>query len=136
MTLMSKKKLASLGHANYILRHYGYKATFIWGLCLYGIGSLVGEQWVQSRSNHPASTDNWQHGHASSIDLSAVSVRLFSSLVTALGPWKQLRIRTSPFAVRRSTLRFVSTSRRRSMGEYWTTDTIGIFLFEWSLTSS
>jgi FHS family L-fucose permease-like MFS transporter len=44
MTLMSKKKLASLGHANYILRHYGYKATFIWGLCLYGIGSLVGEQ--------------------------------------------------------------------------------------------
>jgi len=33
--------LASLGHANYILRHYGYKATFIWGLCLYGIGSLV-----------------------------------------------------------------------------------------------
>lgn len=33
--------LASLGHANWILRHYGYKAVFIWGLCLYGIGSLI-----------------------------------------------------------------------------------------------
>ncbi|KAF2203832.1 MFS general substrate transporter [Delitschia confertaspora ATCC 74209] len=33
--------LASLGHANYILRHYGYKAVFIWGLVLYGIGALV-----------------------------------------------------------------------------------------------
>lgn len=27
--------LASLGHANWILRHYGYRATFIWGLFLY-----------------------------------------------------------------------------------------------------
>ncbi|KAL8627217.1 hypothetical protein Q9189_007092 [Teloschistes chrysophthalmus] len=33
--------LASLGHANWILRHYGYKAVFIWGLCLYGIGALI-----------------------------------------------------------------------------------------------
>ncbi|TKA28589.1 hypothetical protein B0A50_02916 [Salinomyces thailandicus] len=33
--------LASLGHANWILRHYGFKAVFIWGLCLYGVGSLV-----------------------------------------------------------------------------------------------
>ncbi|KAI7166450.1 MFS general substrate transporter [Hortaea werneckii] len=33
--------LASLGHANWILRHYGFKLVFIWGLCLYGIGSLV-----------------------------------------------------------------------------------------------
>ncbi|KAF2835612.1 glucose/galactose transporter [Patellaria atrata CBS 101060] len=32
--------LASLGYANWILRHYGYKATFITGLTLYGIGSL------------------------------------------------------------------------------------------------
>ncbi|RYP85176.1 hypothetical protein DL770_005090 [Monosporascus sp. CRB-9-2] len=30
--------LASLGHANWILRHYGYRATFIWGLCLYVCG--------------------------------------------------------------------------------------------------
>ncbi|KAK4968709.1 hypothetical protein LTR28_001720 [Elasticomyces elasticus] len=29
--------LASLGHANWILRHYGYKPVFIWGLCLYAI---------------------------------------------------------------------------------------------------
>ncbi|KAH7064181.1 major facilitator superfamily domain-containing protein [Paraphoma chrysanthemicola] len=33
--------LASLGHANWILRHYGYKAVFIWGLFLYGLGSLI-----------------------------------------------------------------------------------------------
>ncbi|RYP54416.1 hypothetical protein DL769_010357 [Monosporascus sp. CRB-8-3] len=30
--------LASLGHANWILRHFGYRATFIWGLCLYVCG--------------------------------------------------------------------------------------------------
>ncbi len=28
--------LASLGHAAWILRHFGYKAVFIWGLFLYG----------------------------------------------------------------------------------------------------
>ncbi|KAI5359688.1 Putative MFS transporter superfamily [Septoria linicola] len=33
--------LASLGHANWILRHYGYKAVFIWGLVLYGVGFCV-----------------------------------------------------------------------------------------------
>lgn len=33
--------LASLGHANWILRHYGYKMVFIWGLFLYGVGSLI-----------------------------------------------------------------------------------------------
>ncbi len=33
--------MASLGHANWILRHFGYKAVFIWGLCLYGIGALI-----------------------------------------------------------------------------------------------
>lgn len=33
--------LAALGHANWILRHYGYKAVFVWGLCLYGIGALI-----------------------------------------------------------------------------------------------
>lgn len=33
--------LASLGHANWILRHYGYKPVFIWGLLLYGIGALI-----------------------------------------------------------------------------------------------
>ncbi|KAK8206186.1 putative l-fucose permease [Phyllosticta capitalensis] len=32
--------LASLGFANYTLRHYGYKATFMLGLILYGIGAL------------------------------------------------------------------------------------------------
>jgi len=33
--------LASLGHANWILRHYSYRACFIWGLCLYALGSLI-----------------------------------------------------------------------------------------------
>jgi FHS family L-fucose permease-like MFS transporter len=28
--------LASLGHAAWILRHYGYRAVYIWGLFLYG----------------------------------------------------------------------------------------------------
>lgn len=33
--------LASLGHANWLLRHWGYKAVFIWGLFLYGVGALI-----------------------------------------------------------------------------------------------
>ncbi|KAK3684568.1 hypothetical protein LTR37_020171, partial [Vermiconidia calcicola] len=33
--------LASLGHANWILRHYGYKLVFVWGLFLYAVGALV-----------------------------------------------------------------------------------------------
>ncbi|OAQ57782.1 l-fucose permease [Pochonia chlamydosporia 170] len=33
--------LASLGHAAWILRHFGYRAVFIWGLCLYGVGALL-----------------------------------------------------------------------------------------------
>ncbi|PNS18457.1 hypothetical protein CAC42_6274 [Sphaceloma murrayae] len=33
--------VAALGHANWILRKFGYKAVFIWGLCLYAIGALV-----------------------------------------------------------------------------------------------
>lgn len=32
--------LASLGYANWILRHFGYKTVFIFGLTLYGIGAL------------------------------------------------------------------------------------------------
>jgi hypothetical protein len=39
--LSSAYPLASLGHANWILRHYGYRATFIWGLCLYGMWRLI-----------------------------------------------------------------------------------------------
>ncbi|KAK3625866.1 hypothetical protein LTR56_020179 [Elasticomyces elasticus] len=42
--------LASLGHANWILRHYGFKAVFIWGLCLYGIGALVAWPCILHRS--------------------------------------------------------------------------------------
>ncbi|KAJ9138652.1 MFS general substrate transporter [Pleurostoma richardsiae] len=33
--------LASLGHAAWILRHFSYRAVFIWGLCLYGLGALL-----------------------------------------------------------------------------------------------
>jgi FHS family L-fucose permease-like MFS transporter len=39
--MLSAYPLASLGHANWILRHYGYKPVFIWGLSLYGVGALV-----------------------------------------------------------------------------------------------
>lgn len=42
--------LASLGHANWILRHYGYKPVFIWGLCLYGVGALVAWPCIIHRS--------------------------------------------------------------------------------------
>ncbi|OTA99855.1 hypothetical protein M426DRAFT_324746 [Hypoxylon sp. CI-4A] len=42
--------LASLGHANWILRHYGYRATFIWGLCLYAIGALIAWPCILARS--------------------------------------------------------------------------------------
>ncbi|KAK3111532.1 hypothetical protein LTR53_013133 [Teratosphaeriaceae sp. CCFEE 6253] len=42
--------LASLGHANWILRHYGFKPVFIWGLCLYGIGALVAWPCILHRS--------------------------------------------------------------------------------------
>ncbi|KAG5642314.1 hypothetical protein DXG03_003016 [Asterophora parasitica] len=33
--------LASLGYANYVLRNFGYRATFILGLSLYGVGALL-----------------------------------------------------------------------------------------------
>ncbi|KAK6825438.1 hypothetical protein PG990_003230 [Apiospora arundinis] len=42
--------IASLGHAAWILRHYGYRATFIWGLCLYGIGALVAFPCIKAKS--------------------------------------------------------------------------------------
>ncbi|KAI0154401.1 MFS general substrate transporter [Xylariaceae sp. FL1272] len=42
--------LASLGHANWILRHYGYRATFIWGLVLYGIGAFVAIPAIKAES--------------------------------------------------------------------------------------
>jgi FHS family L-fucose permease-like MFS transporter len=42
--------LASLGHANWILRHYGYKPVFIWGLFLYGVGALVAWPCIIHRS--------------------------------------------------------------------------------------
>lgn len=40
LTKPSAYPLASLGYANWILRNYGYKTVFIFGLCLYGIGAL------------------------------------------------------------------------------------------------
>ena len=40
LTPHSAYPLASLGYANWILRHFGYKTVFIFGLTLYGIGAL------------------------------------------------------------------------------------------------
>lgn len=40
LTIPSAYPLASLGYANWILRNFGYKAVFIFGLVLYGIGAL------------------------------------------------------------------------------------------------
>ncbi|KAG5791864.1 hypothetical protein H9Q69_009084 [Fusarium xylarioides] len=42
--------LASLGHAAWILRHYSYKAVFIWGLSLYAIGALVAIPAIKAKS--------------------------------------------------------------------------------------
>ncbi|KID94641.1 Major facilitator superfamily domain, general substrate transporter, partial [Metarhizium majus ARSEF 297] len=42
--------LASLGHAAWILRHFGYRAVFIWGLCLYGVGALLTIPAIKSHS--------------------------------------------------------------------------------------
>jgi len=39
-----------MGHANWILRRYGYKPVFIWGLCLYAIGALVAWPCILHRS--------------------------------------------------------------------------------------
>jgi fucose permease len=50
LPICSAYPIASLGHANWILRHFGYRATFIWGLFLYGVGALVAFPCVQAKS--------------------------------------------------------------------------------------
>jgi len=42
--------LAALGHAAWILRHWGYKATFIWGLFLYGLGAVIAIPCIINKS--------------------------------------------------------------------------------------
>lgn len=42
--------LASLGHAAWILRHFSYKAVFIWGLSLYGVGALLAIAAIKAKS--------------------------------------------------------------------------------------
>ncbi|KAM5347432.1 hypothetical protein ACJ41O_010437 [Fusarium nematophilum] len=42
--------VAALGHAAWILRRYGYKATFVWGLFLFGIGSIIAIPCIISKS--------------------------------------------------------------------------------------
>ncbi|CAH0032242.1 unnamed protein product [Clonostachys rhizophaga] len=42
--------LASIGHAAWILRHYGYRAVFIWGLVLYAIGALISIPCIKAKS--------------------------------------------------------------------------------------
>lgn len=47
---ISAYPIASLGHAAWILRHYSYRAVFIWGLFLYGIGALFAIPAIMHRS--------------------------------------------------------------------------------------
>lgn len=47
--LGSAYPLASVGHAAWILRHYSYRAVFIWGLCLYALGALLA---IPALKNH------------------------------------------------------------------------------------
>ncbi|KAH6608179.1 hypothetical protein Trco_004492 [Trichoderma cornu-damae] len=42
--------LASLGHAAWILRHFGYKAVFIWGLFLYAVGAAIAIPCIKAKS--------------------------------------------------------------------------------------
>lgn len=42
--------IASLGHAAWILRHYSYRAVFIWGLFLYGLGALLAIPAIMHKS--------------------------------------------------------------------------------------
>ncbi|KAF0317922.1 glucose galactose transporter [Colletotrichum asianum] len=42
--------LASLGHAAWILRHWGYKATFVFGLFLYGLGAVIAIPCIIAKS--------------------------------------------------------------------------------------
>ncbi|PFH58881.1 hypothetical protein XA68_13087 [Ophiocordyceps unilateralis] len=42
--------LASLGHAAWTLQRFGYRATFVWGLCLYGLGAVLAIPAIKCRS--------------------------------------------------------------------------------------
>ncbi|KAK2595078.1 hypothetical protein QQS21_007209 [Conoideocrella luteorostrata] len=42
--------IASIGHAAWILRHFGYRAVFIWGLCLYAVGGLLAIPALKAKS--------------------------------------------------------------------------------------
>ncbi|KAK3997855.1 l-fucose permease [Cladorrhinum sp. PSN332] len=42
--------LASLGHAAWILRHFGYRAVFVWGLFMYGLGAFFAIPAIKARS--------------------------------------------------------------------------------------
>ncbi|RCI16973.1 hypothetical protein L249_3210 [Ophiocordyceps polyrhachis-furcata BCC 54312] len=42
--------IASIGHAAWILRHFGYRAVFIWGLCLYALGALLAIPALKAQS--------------------------------------------------------------------------------------
>ncbi|KAL7900454.1 major facilitator superfamily domain-containing protein [Trichoderma sp. SZMC 28014] len=42
--------LASLGHAAWILRHYGFRAVFIWGLFLYAVGAAIAIPCIKAKS--------------------------------------------------------------------------------------
>jgi hypothetical protein len=107
--------LASLGHANWLLRHWGYKAVFIWGLCLFGVGALL--TWpalvYQSFGGFCAATFVIGNGLGS---LETAANPYLTVCKESPDPWRercgQLIMRQVD---RRDTLRFASTLRRLSM---------------------
>lgn len=48
--MISAYPVASIGHAAWILRHWGYKAVFIWGLLLYGLGAIIAIPCIKAES--------------------------------------------------------------------------------------
>lgn len=106
--------LASMGYANYMLRHYGYKSVFIFGLTLYGIGALCMWPAGLNRSFGGFCAATFVIGSGlGSLETAAnpyLAGRLQSHIRFTMNP----RLREAQSAVPPSTPKSESTSPRRS----------------------
>jgi MFS transporter, FHS family, L-fucose permease len=96
---------ASLGHANWLLRHWGYKAVFIWGLFLYGAGALLAWPCLVYRSfggfcaatfvigNGLGSLETAANPYRTSIPTTFSCVALLTRPVAVCGPPKHSELR-------------------------------------------